>query len=93
VALAHSFAERYEEAVEWAQRSLQRNPSWFLSYLVLAASCALLGRVEEARAAVRELLRLNSNFSLAGVKPFLSAAEPASAQRAIDGLRKAGLPE
>jgi tetratricopeptide (TPR) repeat protein len=93
VALAHAFAQRYEEAVEWVQRSLQRNPGWFFSYLVLAASCAFLGRVEDARAAVRELLQLNPDFSLAGVKLFLAAADRPSADRAIDLLRKAGLPE
>jgi adenylate cyclase len=93
VALAHSFAERYDEAVEWVQRSIQRQPDFALSYLVLAASCAFLGRVEDARAAVRELLRLNPDFSLAGVELFLAGADRSSADRAIDLLRKAGLPE
>jgi adenylate cyclase len=92
-ALAHAFAQRYEEAVESVQRSLQRNPTWFFSYLVLAASSAFLGREEDARTAVRALLRLNPDFTLTGVKLFLAAADPSSAESAIDLLHKAGLPE
>jgi adenylate cyclase len=92
--LAHAAAGRYEEAVTWSQRSLQRKSSWFLPYLVLAVSHVSLGRTDEARAAIDELLRLSPDFSLAGVKLLLSnAPDPAFAERTLKGLRKAGLKE
>jgi len=93
VALAHAAAGRHQEAVEWSQRSLQQKSGWLLTYLVLAYSYASLGRTEAARGAIEELLRYSPGFSLSGVKLLLSTAEPALAERSIDGLRKAGLPE
>jgi adenylate cyclase len=91
--MAHSAAGRYEEAVEWSRRSIQRDREWYLPYLTLAVSCIRLGRVEEARAAAQELLRVRPNFSLAVVKLHTSGSEAASAQRNIDLLRSVGFPE
>jgi adenylate cyclase len=93
VAVAHFVAERYEEGVAWAQRSLQDRGDYSLALATLAASLALLGRVEQAQATVQELLRLVPGFSLTGLKLFLPAADPDFVERYLDGLRKAGLPE
>jgi adenylate cyclase len=93
LAVAHFAAERYEEAVAWAQRSLQARGDFSLALATLAASLAHLGRTEKARAAAEELLRLIPEFSLPGLRLFLSAADPVFLERYIDGLRKAGLPE
>jgi adenylate cyclase len=92
MALAHMAAERYEEAIEWAQRSLQRR-SLGPTYRVLAASCAHLGRMAEARAAIDELLRREPDFSLAAWNDTRPAMDPDFLDRWLDGLRKAGLPE
>jgi adenylate cyclase len=91
--VAHFVAERYEEAVRWLQRSLQRRPDWPTSHRFLAASYAHLGRFEEARAAFKEMQRRHPEFSLASVRLFLSGADSAYVERYIDGLRKAGLKE
>jgi adenylate cyclase len=93
VAVAHFVAERYEEGVAWAQRSLQDRGDYSLALATLAASLAFLGRVEQAQATVQELLRLVPGFSLTGLKLFLPAADPDFVERYLDGLRKAGLPE
>ena len=93
MALAHLSAERHEEAVEWARRSLQRKADWPLTFTTLAAAHALLGQIDEARVAVQELLELSPGFSLAGVMPFLSTADPSFVDRYLGGLRKAGLGE
>ncbi len=82
-------AEAFEEFQTCAELA-----SWFRNIrLVIAEALIGLGRAEEARAALRELLDLNPAFSVEGVKPFLSSADPASADRVVDALRKAGLPE
>jgi adenylate cyclase len=93
MAVAHFVAGRYEEAVDWARRSLQRKPDYLTSSLALAASLAHLGRVDEARRAVQETLQHSPEFTLASASLVLSAGEPDFVERAIDGLRKAGLKE
>ena len=61
-----------------------------------AAACVHVGREDEARAAVGELLRLIPDLTVTamaenmGQVPF---ARPADWQRYLDSLRKAGLPE
>jgi adenylate cyclase len=93
VALVHFGAGRYEEAVAWAQRSLQRRPSNPASYPYLIAGYAHLEKMDEAQAALAELLQLEPDASIARfrISPFPHFAE--ISERLIDGLRKAGLPE
>jgi adenylate cyclase len=93
MAMAHGVAGRYEEAVKWAQRSLQRRADSPLPYRWLAASYAHLGRLEEARSALEEALRLTPELSLASLRLTASGAHPDWATALIDGLRKAGLKE
>jgi adenylate cyclase len=93
IGMAHFGAARYAEAVEWGQKSLQRNPEFPLPHTLIAASYAQLGRIEEARSALQKRLRLQTNLSLAGMKRVLVGADPDFRERYLDGLRKAGLPE
>jgi adenylate cyclase len=93
MALAHVAAGRLEEAIEWAQRTLQQRPDWPIPYLVLAGSFVQIDRDSQARTAVQELLQLSPDFSLSGLELFLSAADPPLVERMIAALRKAGLPE
>jgi adenylate cyclase len=93
VAMAHFGAECYAEAVEWARRSLQRNPGNGQAYVYLAASYAHLGETDKARAALQEFLRLVPDFSLARLGVLAGAMEPAFFEHLLDGLRKAGLEE
>jgi adenylate cyclase len=93
VSLAHFVAERYEEAVAWAHKSLQNRGDYSLALATLAASLSHLGRLDQAQGTVQELLRLNPEFSLTGVRQFLQAADPDHLERYVDGLRKAGLKE
>ncbi len=91
--MAHAAAGRYEEAVRAAQQSIQLNSGFPPVYLTLAASYVGLGRLQEARSTVRELLRLHPGFSLTGVKAIMTGWDSEFAERSIDALRMAGLPE
>jgi adenylate cyclase len=93
MSVAHFAAGRYQDAVDWAKRSMERRAGWTMAYTTMAASYAHLGRFDEARSAVQELRKTNPHFSIAGVRLILSSADPAYLDRLFDGLRKAGLKE
>ena len=93
MAVAHVAAGRYEEAENWAQRLRQRKPEYPPTYLILAVTYVRLDRMDEARSALEEALRLNPGWSLSGLKLALASADAALVEDTIDALRKAGLPE
>jgi TolB-like protein/Flp pilus assembly protein TadD len=93
MSLAHLGADRYQEAADWAQRSLQLRPDEHNTHALLAISYAHLGRLDEAQAEFGEVLRLQPDYSLAGVEQVFSGADPGFLERVIGGLRKAGLKE
>jgi adenylate cyclase len=60
---------------------------------LLASHCAHLGRMEEAEAAAREVLRLHPHFRVSEWRKRPPYRDPAPLERYVEGLRKAGLPE
>jgi len=83
-------ARRYEEALEACRLMVGFNGKpWVRARL--AACYAWLGRMEEARIEVAEVLRQNPDFHLSGVR--LSYKNSADTAHIFDGMRKAGLPE
>jgi adenylate cyclase len=93
MSIAHAVAGRFEESVNWARQAIQFHSAHLGSYAVLAISYVELGRLDEARATVEELLRLNPAYSLAGFRTIMPGWHPAIVERSIESLRKAGLPE
>ncbi|TGV12444.1 adenylate/guanylate cyclase domain-containing protein [Mesorhizobium sp. M8A.F.Ca.ET.173.01.1.1] len=82
---------RYDEAVDLLLQRLARNAVTDVSRALLAASYGHLGRLEEARAAWQEMLRVNPDFSLEYRRKVLPYKNPADFELMVDGLRKAGL--
>ncbi len=58
----------------------------------LAASYAMMDRIDEAQAAIKEYLRLEPNHTVADSRK-VPTKIPEHLERFLDGLRKAGLPE
>ncbi len=85
----------YDTAIEWFQRSIQRNPDFPTTHRLLASACALKGDLEKARAALKELKRLDPDFSIAVYTRRLKQAykHEQDFERVIEGLRLAGAPE
>jgi hypothetical protein len=54
-----------EEAAVWANRSIDASPDFMTSHFILAAALVGLGRMAEAREAVRVGLALNPAFTIA----------------------------
>lgn len=84
--------ERYEEAFEWAQRArLDPNPQ-SMTFAFFAALLCKLGRRDEARIAVNDLLAHVPGMSCARCREKLFEA-PAIMERLVDALGDAGLPD
>ena len=84
---------QYEEAIAALKRSLARNPDHFSPHRALAVIFGELGRKEEARAEVAEMLRISPGASLEGERERIVFKDQAVLERYLEGLRKAGLPE
>ena len=85
-----------EEAAAWASRSIDMSPDFMTSHFLLAAALTGLGRMAEAREAVRAGLDLNPSFTIARYRASPSSDNPrylAGLARILDALRKAGVPD
>ena len=92
LAFAHFFARRFDDAVYWARRMAAETIVQSPTRRFAAAALAHLGRRDEARAEITEVLKLQPNSSLARSRQS-SFAQAWMLELYIDGLRKAGLPE
>ena len=90
-ALASFQLGRYEEAVDLLNQRLTRNPGTDVSRALLAASYGHLGRLDDARAAWHEVLRVNPDYSLEYRRKVLPYKNPDDFELVVKGLRKAGV--
>ena len=74
-----------------ARRAVRANPDFTVSYSLLAAALAKLGRAEEANAAAKQVLTLQPSFSSEGFCAAIAVA-PALAEPLTTAWRQAGLP-
>jgi adenylate cyclase len=89
-AVAHMADGRFEEAVDWCQRSLRENRMYSATYRILAASLALSGRVEEAKGVVGQLLALEPEMTLTSFRERYPGR--VQVEQFCEGLALAGLP-
>jgi tetratricopeptide (TPR) repeat protein len=87
---------RWEQAGARCRRAIEANRKYTLPNFELAVALAQLGRLDEARSAVKAGLALNPTFTIARfseapVSHF--STYPAVRARIIEALRKAGVPE
>ena len=92
--MAYYMLKEYSRALPPLRECAARAPNMRVGHLWLAATCAQLGRIEEARAAAKEVLRIEpqwTNPATGGeVYTFQRSAD---AEHLFSGLRKAGLPD
>jgi adenylate cyclase len=91
LAMAYRNMGRFDEAIGWAKKAVDRQASNVFSHLVLASSYSLAGREEEAQAEATQVLRINPKFSLEQFAKTAPQKNPEVKKRLIDSLRKAGL--
>ncbi len=58
----YMFTGEYEAAIKWARRYIERVPAFHGNYVVLAASLALCGQLEEAKAVGTQIVQLRPDF-------------------------------
>ena len=94
--------QQYDQAIEWARRSIAINPNFAHPHGILAAALALTGHEAEARDALERYMALSKFKSIAAAKaalpppsadPRVRASSDRFYARIIEGLRKAGMPE
>jgi adenylate cyclase len=91
IALTHYFAGSYGDAVRWARVSAMHHPGLAANVRVLAASLAVLGRLDEAQQAGQQMLAIDPQFRISAWRErslFPEESRIIFAQR----LRLAGLP-
>jgi TolB-like protein/Flp pilus assembly protein TadD len=84
------------EAVAWLHRTIEANRNYPMAHFFLASALALLGSLDEARAAAQAGLALDPDFTLRRLRTNLPSADPtflAGRERIYEGMRMAGVPE
>ena len=88
--VAHYYAQRYEEAIEWGRKTIRERPDFTAAQRILCASLAMAGKTEETVKAMARLREIQPNLSIAWIEqhvPYTARAMP----HFLDGMRKAGL--
>jgi TolB-like protein/Flp pilus assembly protein TadD len=98
VGMSKNSPGNYEQAVPWFRRSIEANPNFPHSHFHLASALAHLGRLDEARPALKAGLALNPIYTISSDRAVWTGAcdDPmflAGLELLFDGLRKAGAPE
>ena len=83
----------YEEAANLARKAIVKNPDFLYPHFQLVAACGRLGRLDEARDALKAGSRFQPNLSEAFIKSVWPLANQADLEDFLEGLRRAGLAE
>jgi adenylate cyclase len=84
---------RYEDAVRMNKELLSRWPNNIYGLRSLVVTYEAMGRWDEARATALNLVRMHPNFSVQRWGRSMSHKDPAVAERDLELMRKAGLPD
>ena len=93
IGLIEFMAERYDKALEWAEKAVHENPDLPSGYRFLASVHGRLGNLSEAHAAYQQVGRLVPDVTIETTLQRMPFAHHADAERLAEGLRKAGMPE
>jgi TolB-like protein len=96
--IAKYFLGSLDQAVAWCRRAIEANRNYPLPYFVLGGALAQLGRLDEARSAVKAGLALNPSFAISRARAGWTAMSDdptylAQLEPIYESMRKAGVPE
>ena len=93
LAFAHTCEGYPKEALRWIRRALPSSPSYIPNYRVLVAANAMLGKLDEARAAAARLIELKPDFTVTAWADAAPLKGTPGQQRMIQAMIEGGLPE
>ena len=87
-------AGRYEESLEWTDRTLKEKADYVPAWRMRAACFGLLGRLDEGREAVLRLLAFSPRETQASIRTYYSVSikKPDAVDAFVEGLRRVGMP-
>jgi len=91
--MAHQYLRHYEEAITACKKAIRTEPTNLFARVCLACTYSLSGREREAKAQVKEALRIDPAFSLEYLAKGIPYKDHAEGDMVLNALRKAGLPE
>lgn len=86
-------AGKYDEGTPWFLKAVEENPNWPSPRRGLAANYGMAGNIEKAREAYAGLKTVLPGVTLSQTRKAVAFAFPDDADRFIQGLRRAGMPE
>ena len=91
LAISHFQLENYDDCIIWSRRALAENPNNVRAQLVLAASLALTGEFDEARAFIRGWKTEDPELTVARLEERFRMGRSPNLEAFRNALRKAGL--
>ena len=88
--VAHYYAQRYEEAVEWARKAIRERPEFTAAHRILCASLAQAQRIDETAVAVARLKKIQPSISISWIERHVPYTDRAM-DHFLDGMRRAGI--
>ena len=83
----------YRKAATAFEEIIKRNPETIADHLMLAATYAQLGRIEDAQWEAAEIMTLQPGFTLTEARARTPYKNPRDLNLYIDALARAGLPK
>jgi adenylate cyclase len=93
IGMCYLMLERYEEALKWGEDALREMPNYGSSYRVVIGALVGLSRLDEARKAANRLMEAFPTYTLSLQRQINPWRDQAFAQRYLDALQIAGVPE
>ena len=93
IGMSYLMLERYEEALTWGERALREMANYGSSHRVVIGALVGLNRLDEARAAARRLMEAFPTYTLALQRQINPWRDKAFAERYVEALGIAGVPE
>ena len=91
--VSHIFLGKNENAVNILERGVVHNPDFLAIHLALAGTYSEMGRDEDAKLEMKEVLRLSPDYNLRMCQEMVPLKDPDLKEKFLSVIRKAGLPE
>ncbi|MGO4526338.1 adenylate/guanylate cyclase domain-containing protein [Microvirga sp. 2MCAF35] len=93
IGMCYLMLEQFEDALNWGETALREMPGYGSSYRVVIGAFVGLGRLDDAKAAAERLMEAFPTYTLTLQRQINPWRDQTFAQRYLDALQVAGIPE